>query len=524
MRRSPSRRSVLKGAGALGVVACNGPDSPDGADDTDTPVDTDTSTPPFDRFVGHPIIYIFVDQLRWDAIGAAGNPVAPTPNIDLIAAEGVRFSACITNGPSCRPARACMMTGQYVHQHGVRDNHCEPNPYALQSHVRRIHDESAYYTAVIGKTHLTEAPGGPDDHFDDILPRLQAWGFDHGVELPDPQMTFILSAHSDYLGEEKYALWQNFVNTYEWTSPAPDTAPWFLATSDHLDNFCGRTAADFIRAYAEDKPLYLQVNFPGPHKPFDPTTEYKELVDPYDPEMPEPILEELTQPVAPLTAFWITQEDKLEDWQEGDAWRFLRRDYYGKVALVDAGIGEVIAALKDTGLWDDAWIILHSDHGELLADHMLTGKVIPYDGAIRVPLIVRPPGGVTAWVDNGQVDQLDVTATLLAITGLDPTGFGERPLLDRVLGGPSGPEAHQTKIVMFENLTEVGLRTETHKLRYDIGVQAPVELYDLVADPDEVVNVVADPAYAEVLATLLAELEARRVTLGPPTCVEDTTK
>src|SRR5688572_10958364 len=108
MARFPSRRRMLQGTGAL-LAGCagngSGPDGPN-ATDTGTP-----HSPPLTAPLGRPIIYLFVDQLRWDAIGAAGNPVVPTPNIDAIAADAVRFSTCITNGPSCRAARASMMTG-----------------------------------------------------------------------------------------------------------------------------------------------------------------------------------------------------------------------------------------------------------------------------------------------------------------------------------------------------------------------------------------------------------------------------
>jgi arylsulfatase A-like enzyme len=499
----------LQGTGAALLAGCAG--NGRGSSDTHGPNDTDGPTSPtLTAPLGRPIIYLFVDQLRWDAIGVAGNPVVPTPHIDAIAADAVRFSTCITNGPSCRAARASMMTGLQVYRHGITDNFLVPDPNA-QSHVRRLRDEAGYHTMVVGKTHLVDAFGG---HLDDKRSVLQAFGFSDSVELPDPQMVTVQSAHSDYLtattpeGEEdKYQRWRDYVLNYVWDSAAPDTAPWNLSTADHLDSFCARTTADYIRSYAEDKPLYLQVNFPGPHKPFDPTTEYLSRVDPNDPRMPLPILVFPQEPIAPLVQEWGI--DKFEEWTETTA-RQLRQSYYGKIALVDAGIGEVVAALQETGLWDEAWIIVHSDHGELAADHMMTGKVVAFEGAIRVPLIVRPPGGLSAWVDDGQVDQMDVTATLLALSGLDHTGYGDRSLVDRVVAGPEGPEAHATKVVLFENLSSVGIRTETHKITYDLGLERPVEYYDLVADPQEIVNRVLDPEVATQLDELMGELTALR--------------
>ena len=289
--------------------------------------------------------------------------------------------------------------------------------------------------------------------------------------------------------------------------PPPDHDPWRLSTEDHLDSFCGRTAAAFIRDYAEDRPLYLQVNFPGPHKPFDPTSEFVDVLDPHDPAMPLPVPGPPAPPVGPLNLQY--QGIKLEDWDEDSA-RALRVSYYGKVALVDRAVGEVIAALKDAGLYDAAWIIVHSDHGELLADHGMTGKVLGYEGAVRVPLIVKPPGGTAPWVDTGQVDQMDLVSTLLAIAGLDPAGSGDRVLVDRIVGGPAGPQAHQDKEILFENLGHVGGRTPDLKFGWDLALGRPVELFDLVGDPEERTNLVDDPAWRDAVDDRVDWLRATR--------------
>jgi arylsulfatase A-like enzyme len=508
-----TRRRFLELAGATGVVACSGegsvpvPGTDDPPDDTAS-VDThDTGTPLPSGPA--PIIYLFVDQLRGDHLGCTGHPVAHTPTFDAIASEAVTFRRCFTNAPSCRAARTTMMTGLPVAEHGVYTNIVRPDP-ALPSHVREL-QAAGYHTMVIGKTHLHDGRG----HLDDHLAQLAAWGFDDAIELPDPQQEDLQSAHSDYLrdttptGEDsKYARWQSYVRTYTWDQDPPDLPPWNLSTDDHLDRFCGRTAADWIRAWSDEKPLYLQVNFPGPHKPFDPTSEYRDLYDPADPALPLPILQRPAPPLAPLTESYL--QLKEEPWTEQSA-RELAVSYLGKVSLVDAAVADVVAALVDAGLWDRAWVIVHSDHGELLADHLMTGKVLGYEGAIHVPLLVKPPGGVpTPWTDDGLVDQLDVTASILAMAGLDPAGFGDRDLTDRVTGGPDGPQAHATKVVLFENLGMVGLRTDDTKLTWDLELGLPVELYDLVADPDELRNRVTDPAHRDTVDTLVALLRERR--------------
>jgi arylsulfatase len=506
----PSRRAVLTGAAALAAGCTPGSASVPDRDATPSTGGTgDTGTPPLPAGPP-PIIYIYVDQLRWDALGCTGNPVVRSPNIDALAAESVLFRACVTNAPSCRAARATMMTGLPVAEHGVWDNFVTPDA-SQQSHVRELRDRAGYYTMVVGKTHLHDGFGHLADHVD----KLRAWGFSDAVELPDPQQYHLESAHSDWLtattepgDTDKYQRWGRYILDYTWDSPPPDLEPYRLSTDDHLDSFCGRVVADFVRAWPDEQPLYLQVNFPGPHKPFDPTSEFVAELDPNDPNLPLPVLQPPQEPLPPLTEQWMTS--KYEEWTEESA-RRLRVSYYAKVALVDRALGEVIAALRDAGLYDRAWIVFHSDHGELLADHMLTGKVLAYEGSVRVPLIIKPPGGVASpWVDEGQVDQLDVTATLLALGGVDPAGFGDRVLIERVLGGPSGPLAHATKPVLFENLGMVGLRTEDFKMSWDLESGRPVELYDLRVDPEERQNRLTDPALRPDLQALVDILRGRR--------------
>jgi arylsulfatase A-like enzyme len=376
-----------------------------------------------------------------------------------------------------------------------------------------MRDEAGYHTMVVGKTHLHDG----DTHMDEYKGLLAEWGFADAIELPDPQEWWWESAHSDYLtattpaGErDKYARWQEYVQAYHWTSDAPDQDPWKLATEDHLDSFCGQAAADFVRAWDGRAPLYLQVCFPGPHKPFDPTTEFLSKYDPDDPAMPLPNLLPPQPPIAPLVEQYMGP--KFEPWDLAGA-RALRAHYYGKLSLVDAALGQVIQALKDQGLYDSSWIVFHSDHGELLADHSLTGKVLAYEGAIRVPLLVKPPswtGAEVGWEDPGQVDQLDVTSTLLAIGGLDPTGYGDRDLTDRALGGPDGPLVGEDKPAMFENLGTVGIRDGALTMSWDLELGHPVELYDRDQDPDQVENRVADPALREDLDRLVTVLRSLR--------------
>lgn len=434
---------------------------------------------------GAPIVLLFLDQLRADAIGAAGNAYVRTPHIDALAAESVRFETCITNAPLCRPARISLLSGQPVSVHRFDDNQRVPRPGSLPSHVAELAG-AGYHTTVVGKTHLHAGIG----HLDQHKASLEAWGYQRIVELPDAQMHQLRSAHSDWLtattqpGDiDKHVRWTDFVGNHRPTSGPPDSSPWHLDTEDHLDSYCARRAAEAVRVDPGDRPLYLQVCFPGPHPPFDPTSEFL-LEHP----LPPPISGPRRGPVSPIELRYRRAQRR---WTADDIARS-RRAYFGKVALLDHAIGRVLAALEETDLDEQAWIILTADHGELLGDHGFHGKVLPFESSIRIPLLIRPPGGTTARVDRGVTELLDVVATIRGIAGLDVGGWGAS-LVDRVRA-PSSPSPCSPGVV-FGNLGYVGLRTPELTMTWDARTGDPLELFDRSVDPHQLENRVDDLGY-----------------------------
>ncbi|MFW9882477.1 MAG: sulfatase-like hydrolase/transferase, partial [Candidatus Thorarchaeota archaeon] len=148
------------------------------------------------------IILIFPDQHRGDVMGCMGDPVVITPNLDKLASEGVLFTQCFTNSPLCIPARATLMTGLYVSDHGIINNNMEAKS-SSQSHVRNIRD-TGYHTAVIGKTHLYEHRANSEGfHTNDKIDVIREWGFDDIHEITGPIASIRLnSPYTDYLKEK----------------------------------------------------------------------------------------------------------------------------------------------------------------------------------------------------------------------------------------------------------------------------------------------------------------------------------
>lgn len=456
------------------------------------------------------IVFIFSDQHRGDTMRWAGNPAVITPNLDRISGEGVSFTRCSTNSPLCMPARASMMTGRHVNQHGVWNNDVMADPKG-QSHVRNIR-EAGYYTALIGKTHLWihggRRPGTAATHAKDMEYVLKDWGFDHIHELTGPIASLrhdsyytdylaskgILDKHRKYMAE--YTAAYNKGEVQPWTEP-----PCPLDPEDHLDAYTGRTSVDWIKNYSGDKPFYLQVLFPGPHDPFDSPQKYRDMYNPKD--MPVGTMDWPAGPIPPygqMVLKWSSLKDMTIEQKQ-----MIRTFYYGKITLIDEYVGRIYQALRDKGLLDNTWIVYNSDHGEMLGDHRMSHKIVFYEEAVNIPCIFRPPAGAGGWKSAGLTDQLDVAASLVDIAGARPLiDSDSRSLVPQVLAGPQGPAAQQGKPAVFSEVFGFSMvRDERYKLVVLAENMRPVEMFDTLEDPKELKNLVHEPALEAVRQELM---------------------
>ena len=156
---------------------------------------------------------------------------------------------------------------------------------------------------------------------------------------------------------------------------------------------------------------------------------------------------------------------------------------------------------------ENTWIVYTSDHGEMLGDHLFNQKSVFYEGALNVPLIVRPPGGTKPWSAHGLTDHYDICSTLLEAASADQLeidhGFS---LLSKIKAGPDATDAQHGKDVVFSEVNLYSMaRTERYKLSIDSLTRKPVELYDLENDPSELRNVVGEKQYSGVCDQFLAK-------------------
>ena len=405
------------------------------------------------------------------------------------------FSNCSTNSPLCMPARASLITGLYVNEHGAWGNRTEADRHG-PSHVRNIRD-AGYCTAVIGKTHF-RLYQADDGHTRDHASGLHDWGYDYAHEVKDtiPSATH-RCYYTDFLAERgKLQVYEDCARNFRLGQSTGLLRPWehlpnLLEEDEHIDTYIANTASEWVRSYTDDRPFYLQVCLMGPHPPFDAPARYRDMFDPQD--MPGAIMEAPSEPVSPQIKRMFSRRG-LKDMTESQS-RTFTSHYYAKIAFDDHAIGIVLQTLEEQGLMDDTWIVYTSDHGEMLGDHRFCQKSLFYEGALNVPLIVRPPGGIRSWTARGLTDHFDISATLLDVADASHSGadYGIS-LRSKVESGPESADAQQGKGVVFSEVNLYSMaRTERYKMTIDSLTRLPLDMYDMENDPNELRNLVDEP-------------------------------
>ena len=261
-----------------------------------------------------------------------------------------------------------------------------------------------------------------------------------------------------------------------------------LSAEDFEDSYIGRRSAQWIENIPDDFPWHLFVSFVGPHDPFDPPSEYAELFR--DTVVPEGISgKQGTKPE------WIRK--RQQDFSS-EQLAYVRRQYCALIKLIDDQIGMIMDALEKRGMLDNTYIIFASDHGEMLGDHNLFTKRVPYEPSIHVPLICAGPGIPQGHVSDTFIELIDVNPTICALSGAAPAPDMDARSFHPILFGKQ-TEHRQQIVTAMPNWSCI--RTDRYK--YVDNYNDIAELYDLAVDPDEVNNV------AEQQPQIVLELRKR---------------
>ncbi|WP_433169270.1 sulfatase-like hydrolase/transferase [Kribbella sp. CA-247076] len=456
------------------------------------------------------VLLLCTDQQRFDALGAAGNPHIQTPHLDRLAAQGARFTNCYVQAPVCGPSRASLMTSRYLHNHGLWANGVDISPDE-RLFTRDLAD-AGYDCGLVGKFHLGAAAGGR------VEPRI------------DDGFRVFRWAHDPYLACEQnhYHRWleANFPGVLEQSLGKGHDVFDRMPTEQHYSRWIGDETIAYLReAAGDDKPFFFVANFFDPHHGFGAPAEYR---DRYDPDsLPPPVgsPEELAGKPPIYTEASIKSyagnSPGFRDYTAAEI-QEIKAQYYAMVTLVDDEVGRILAVLDEEGLADDTVVIFTSDHGELLGDHqMLLKGPMMFDCSVRVPLLVRWPGQVAeGTVRDELVEWIDLAPTILAAAGVDGLERSQGRSLLPLLTGPSDDWVRRDWVLSeYRNsgspydppVHTTMLRHGRHKVVVHHGDTASSrardgELYDLDADPDELVNLWHDPACAELRIRLQERL------------------
>lgn len=433
------------------------------------------------------VLVILTDDQRWDAMSCAGNRLIKTPNMDRLAAEGVRFANVFVTTSLCSPSRASLLSGQYARQHRVLNNFTE-YPNALPGYPRRLKD-AGYETAYVGKWHM-----GEDN--DEQRP-----GFDHWFS---------------HRGQGNY-----FDNEFNDDGVRRKVPGYYTtAVTDH--------AVEWLRK-PHDRPFLLILGQKAPHGgPIQPEPRFEHALDHV--AIPRPA--NADDYAAPGKPSWL--KESFPTWHglggplygQKDYDRFVRA-YLATLLSVDESIGRVYDTLKETGQLDRTVIIFTSDNGFVLGEHGRVDKRTAYEESLRIPLLVRyPPIARPGTVVSNLVLSLDLAPSIIDIAGAKPLrkihGASWKPLL-------AGKRVSWRDSFLYEYNFEKqfpytpnvrAVRTADWKfIRYPHGDGSPdrftAELYHLSADPLEQRNLVDDPRFASRRRSLERELDSLSRRIGP---------
>ena len=454
------------------------------------------------------ILFIMSDDHAAHAISAYGSAINRTPHLDRIAREGMRLDACLCTNSICAPSRATILTGTYSHVNGVLTLR-EGLDYRRRDlpNVAGLLQEAGYQTALVGKWHLGHQPENHPQGFDfwRVLPGQGAYHDPEFFEMPDtPGGEVTRRAYPGY-------------------------------ATDLITDF----ALDWLEGRDPQRPFCLMLHHKAPHRPWEPDAAHAALYEDVEVPYPETFEDDYATRaqaahVAHMRMEHLNERDTKGPPPEGLSlpqvrrWKYQRyiRDYLKCIASIDDNVGRVLAYLDQAGLSQDTVLIYTSDQGFFLGDHGWFDKRFFYEESLRMPFLVRYPAEIAPGSAEGRIVlNTDFAPLFLDYAGAAvPEAMQGRSFRPLLRGEPPADWRSSMYYRYFMHLDSAhntyahyGLRTERYKLIYyyepEPGPQE-WELFDLQADPRELRNVYADPAYADVVRRLKAELARRRAEVG----------
>lgn len=452
------------------------------------------------------ILFIMDDQHRGDYLGCAGASWIKTPNIDALAKEGARFTNFYSAVPSCTPARTGLLTGLSPWNHGMLGYMNNIAQYYKLT-MPQFFSEMGYETIVTGKNHfgpprntqgyktINLEEGWYSKNKNGFICDYEAW---FRRVAPDKDINATQLSYNDNRGGIAFPYADELHATY-WTASR---------------------AVDFLKKSPAESPWFLKLSFQRPHPPFDPPKRWMDYYESIDIPLPQ-------------VSQWAKEKYKdkiasMEQMPEASSAIFREKEvkssraaYAGSISFIDEQIGRVIKVLKETGQYENTFILFCSDHGEMLGDQFMWRKSRPYEPSANIPLIVRWPSGI----GNFHYRRGQTRAELIELRDIFPTfadvcNFTLPSKIDgeSILKTLSGTTNWRTTLCLehsqcYEHDNAwVAIRDNRYKYIF-YTLTGFEQLYDLKEDPHELNNIVDDPSaatvYKNLYNALLSELSVR---------------
>ncbi len=437
------------------------------------------------------VLFILCDDIRWDALGCAGNPYVKTPNIDRLAHEGVDFRNMFCTTSLCSPSRASILSGLYAHAHGVQNNFTE-YPANFTSFPMQL-QKQGYDTAYFGKWHMGENNDQPRPGFN--------WFVTHK-------------------GQGKY-----FDTEWNVNGAGSKLIPGYYT------HIVTDMATEWLNRSHGDKPWCLMIGHKAPHSFYFPEPKYTNAFDKVWIPYPETAFHLDDKPawIKERLYTWHGIYGPLFEWRKkfpDDSpeavkdFAAMTRAYWGTILSVDDSVGKLLGELQRRGELDHTLIVFMGDNGLLNGEHGMVDKRTAHEASLRIPLIVRFPGLTPTDKPRDITQQaltVDVAPSLLELCGAPPLknihGKSWVKLVQR--GDPSWRTAwlyHYNYEKQFPYTPNVrAVRTDSWKyIHYPHGDGKPdrhkAELYNIEFDPEERHNLIDNPKYTTEWKRMMGEL------------------
>lgn len=453
------------------------------------------------------VLLIVSDDLTNNTLGCYGSKVAKSPNIDKLAARGVRFDRAYCQFPLCNPSRTSFLTGlrsdtTRVYENATQFRKNRPDTQSLPQTFQK----GGYFVGRVGKLYHYGVPAQiGTDGLDDPL-SWQKVVNPRGRDKDDEEKDLIFTLNPMARGSARFG----------------GTLSWLAAGGEDVEQTDGKIAAEVVKLLEgnRDKPFFLACGFFRPHTPYVAPKKYFDMYPPEKISLASVPADHWKQHPAAAFGSYKKEQDKLTD----DLRRQCLQAYYASTTFMDAQVGVVLDSLERLKLADRTIVVFISDHGYHLGEHGLWQKMSLFENSARVPLVIYDPRSKgNGKVCSRTVELVDLHATLADLAGLlapKTDGVSLKPLLEAPATKWDRPAFTQvsrgTPTVTGETTAGktwfMGYSVRNERYRYtewDGGAKG-VQLYDYETDPGELKNLADDPKYAEIVKEMKALLPKKK--------------